>query len=76
MSNQRQYQVHVIRDGFVIDTHTAPAALAQQYANVMRLLYPNDQIRCDRVPEMQTPAAAIARPRNDPGAIVAPDGRS
>ncbi|GAA1617509.1 hypothetical protein GCM10009744_00030 [Kribbella alba] len=53
MSNQRQYQALVIRDGFDIDSRTAPAALAKQYANVMRLLYLNDHIRCDRVAAMQ-----------------------
>lgn len=52
MTARRQYLVRVIRDSFVIESRTAPAALAEQYANVMKLRYPNDHVRCDIVPEM------------------------
>jgi len=64
MIGQSQYRVQVIRDGFVIEARTAPAALAEQYTNVMRLLYPNDQIRCDLVVEGGT--ASLHSRQQDP----------
>lgn len=53
MTTRRQYRVQVIRDDFVIESRTAPAALAEQYANVVNLRYPNDVVRCDLVTEVE-----------------------
>ncbi|GAB3838209.1 hypothetical protein GCM10028799_78460 [Kribbella italica] len=43
----------VIRDNVIIDWRVAPTSLAEAYANVLRLRYPNDQIRAKQVSDYE-----------------------
>ncbi|MEV0284370.1 MULTISPECIES: hypothetical protein [unclassified Kribbella] len=54
MTARRYWRVRVVRGDVVIASRIAPIELAEQYASVLRVLYPNDQVRCDRIPENET----------------------
>ncbi len=49
MVEQTWFRVMVVRNNFIIDWRAGPAPLAEAYANVLRILYPADDIRAKRI---------------------------
>lgn len=69
MTQREQWQVQLWLDDHLIEEHIAPAALAEQYANVIRLRIrdlPGRRLHCERVTEHELayPASRPYDPRD------------